>query len=171
MEVLRLEVKLELQLPAYTTAAARWDLSSICSLHYSPRQYWILNPLREARDQTHIFVGTSWVLDPLGHKRNSNSGFFFNRKSDACLPNGSIFESCHARRMASNLCCSASRVGEFLLALTGISPIRADKHQIQMSAKCEMHEHAFPNAKFIQFKGISFILEKPFISAVKIFFF
>ena len=30
MEVLRLGVKSELQLPAYTTAMAAWDLSHIC---------------------------------------------------------------------------------------------------------------------------------------------
>ena len=29
------------------------DLSHVCNLHHSSRQHWILNLLREARDQTH----------------------------------------------------------------------------------------------------------------------
>ena len=52
MEVPRLGVKSELQLPAYTTATAMQDPSRICDLHHSSRHYWILNPLNEARDQT-----------------------------------------------------------------------------------------------------------------------
>ena len=61
MEVLQLGVELELQLPAYSTAMATPDLSHACNLHPSSWQGWILNPLREARDQTHILVITSWV--------------------------------------------------------------------------------------------------------------
>ena len=38
----------ELQLPAYTTATATWDLSWVCD--YSSWQRRILNPLSEARD-------------------------------------------------------------------------------------------------------------------------
>ena len=45
MEVPRLRVKSELQLPAYTTTTATPDLSYVCDLHQSPRQCWILNPL------------------------------------------------------------------------------------------------------------------------------
>ena len=45
MEVPRLGIKLELQLPAYTTATQ--DPSCVCDLHGSS---WILNPLSEARD-------------------------------------------------------------------------------------------------------------------------
>ena len=44
-------VKLELQLPAYTTATATPDLSAICDLH------WIFNPLR----------GQGSNPDPLGY--------------------------------------------------------------------------------------------------------
>ena len=62
LEVPRLGVQLELQLPAYTTATAIQDLSRICNLHHSPQQCWILNPLSEARDETCIFLDTSWVL-------------------------------------------------------------------------------------------------------------
>ena len=60
MEVPRLGVELELQLPATATATATatWDLSLICDLHHSSWQYWILNPLSEARDQTCIFI---WI--------------------------------------------------------------------------------------------------------------
>ena len=52
MEVPRLGVRLELQLPVYTTAAATQDLSLVCDLHHSSQQWWILNPLSEAKDQT-----------------------------------------------------------------------------------------------------------------------
>ena len=50
MEVPRLGVKLELQLPIYTTATAMWDLSPDCSLHHSSQKHQILNPLSQARD-------------------------------------------------------------------------------------------------------------------------
>ena len=53
MEVPRLGVELELQLPAYTRVTATRDLSHICDLHHSSRQYRIRNPLSEARDRTH----------------------------------------------------------------------------------------------------------------------
>ena len=42
MEVPRLRVKLELQLPAYSTATATPDLSRICDLHHSSWQHQIL---------------------------------------------------------------------------------------------------------------------------------
>ena len=61
MEVPRLGFESELQLPAYTTATAMLDLNHVCDLHHSSWQYWILNPLSEARDQTHILMNTSQV--------------------------------------------------------------------------------------------------------------
>ena len=56
----RLGVQLELQLPAYTTATATamWDLSH---LHRSSQQHPILNPLREAEDQTCNLMVTSRI--------------------------------------------------------------------------------------------------------------
>ena len=58
MEVPRLGVKSELQLPAYTTATATamQNLSHICDLNHSSGQHWVLNPLSEASDQTHILM-------------------------------------------------------------------------------------------------------------------
>ena len=52
---------MKLQLPAYTTATATWALSHICDLHHSSRQYRILNPLSEARDQTSNLMLPSWI--------------------------------------------------------------------------------------------------------------
>ena len=61
MEVPRLGVDSELQLPAYATAIAMQDLSCICDLHHSSRQHWILNPLSKARDRTLILMDASQV--------------------------------------------------------------------------------------------------------------
>ena len=61
MEVPRLEVKLELQLPAYTTATATWDLSHSCNLRHSSWQGQILNPLSKARDLTWVLMDCSQV--------------------------------------------------------------------------------------------------------------
>ena len=61
IEVPRLGVKPELQLLAYTTATATRDPSCICNLHHSSWQFWVLNPLSEARDRTRTLVDTSQV--------------------------------------------------------------------------------------------------------------
>ena len=61
MEVPRRGVESELQLPVYTTATAKWDLSLICNLDHSSRQHWILNPLIEARERTCFLMDTSQV--------------------------------------------------------------------------------------------------------------
>ena len=62
MEVPRLGVELELQLPAYTTTAiAVLDLSCVCGLYHSSWQHRILNPLSEARDWTWVLMNASWV--------------------------------------------------------------------------------------------------------------
>ena len=75
MEVPRLRVESEVQLPAYTTATATRDLSCISDLHHNSWQMWFLNPLRKARDQTCVFVDTSQVCNPLSHNRNSLTPF------------------------------------------------------------------------------------------------
>ena len=61
LEVPRVGDESELQLLAYARATATQDPGCICELHHSSRQHWILNPLSEARDQTHILLDTSWV--------------------------------------------------------------------------------------------------------------
>ena len=43
------------------TAKATPDPSHVCDLHCSSLQCRILDPLREARDRTHILMDTSWV--------------------------------------------------------------------------------------------------------------
>ena len=50
MEVPRLGVELELELPAYTTATAMRDPSCICNLHHSSWQCHNSSPPSEARD-------------------------------------------------------------------------------------------------------------------------
>ena len=50
MEVPRLGVNLELQLPAYTTATATQDQSHVCHLHHSSQHRQILNPQSEVKD-------------------------------------------------------------------------------------------------------------------------
>ena len=72
MEVPRLGVELEQQLPAYTTATAMWDLSLSCDLHRSSRQHQIPAPLSKARDRTRILMDASEVHSPLSHNRNSS---------------------------------------------------------------------------------------------------
>ena len=52
MEIPRLGVKSELQLPAYTTATAMPYPNCIFNLHHSSRQCQVLNPVIEARDKT-----------------------------------------------------------------------------------------------------------------------
>ena len=69
MELPRLGVKSELQLLAYTTAIATPDPSHICDLCYNLKQCH--DPLSEARDRTHLLIGTNHVLNPLSHNGNS----------------------------------------------------------------------------------------------------
>ena len=61
MEPPRLEVTLELQLQAYTTATAMQDPSHAYDLHHSSQQRQILNSLSKARAQTHILMDVSQV--------------------------------------------------------------------------------------------------------------
>ena len=57
--VSRIGVKSELQPLVYATAMQ--DLSCLCDLHHSSWQHWMLKPLSEARDKTHVLKDTSWV--------------------------------------------------------------------------------------------------------------
>ena len=61
MEFPRLWVKSELQPLAYTTATAMLQMSCICDLHHSSWQHQILNPPREARNQTLILMDPSQI--------------------------------------------------------------------------------------------------------------
>ena len=56
LEVPRLGVQSELQMPASTTAAATQDPSRVCDLYHGSQQCQILNPLSEARAGTHNLV-------------------------------------------------------------------------------------------------------------------
>ena len=61
IKVPKLGVELELQLQAYTTAAATPDPSRIHDLHHSSRQCWILYPLSKGKDRTRILIDPSWA--------------------------------------------------------------------------------------------------------------
>ena len=53
MEVPRLGVEWQLQLPAYATATATQDPSHVCKLQHSSQQCQIPDPLVEDRDRTY----------------------------------------------------------------------------------------------------------------------
>ena len=72
MEVPSPGVELEQKLLAYATARATPDPSLICDLHCSSPQHQILNPLSEARDQTHILMDTNQVRNLLSQNENSH---------------------------------------------------------------------------------------------------
>ena len=69
MEIPRLEVKSELQLPAYTTATATQDPSSVCDPHHSSGQHRILNLRSEARDRTWVLMVPSRGPQPAEPRR------------------------------------------------------------------------------------------------------
>ena len=70
MEVPRLGVESELQLPAYATVTAMPDPSHIYDLCICSNARY-LNPLRETRDQSSILTDTSQVLNMLSNIGNS----------------------------------------------------------------------------------------------------
>ena len=76
MEVPRLGVELELQLPAYTTATATRNLSHVCNLHHSSQQHQIPDPRSKARDRTHILMGTKLDSFLLHHNGNPSLMYF-----------------------------------------------------------------------------------------------
>ena len=61
MEVPRLGVKSQLQLPAYTTAIATWDPSLACDLNHSLRERQIPDPLSESRDRIRILMDSRQI--------------------------------------------------------------------------------------------------------------
>ena len=82
MEVPRLGIEFELQLLAYTTARAVPDPSHVWDLLHSWQQRWILDPLSEARDWTHVFMDTSWIhfhWAPMGTPRKNLLNTCFHR--------------------------------------------------------------------------------------------
>ena len=61
MEIPRLEVQLELQLPVYAIATAMQDPSCVFNLHHTSWQRQVLNPLSKARDRTCNLMVPSWI--------------------------------------------------------------------------------------------------------------
>jgi len=59
MEVPRLGVESELQLPPY--AIKTWDPSPACDLDHSSQQHQTFNPLSKPRDLTSILMDTSQI--------------------------------------------------------------------------------------------------------------
>ena len=85
MDVPRVGVESELELPAYTTATVTPDPSHVCNLHHGSWQCWILNALSEARDRTCILMDASWVCYLPSHGRNSPICVLFDDShSDRC---------------------------------------------------------------------------------------
>ena len=76
IEVSRLVVTSELQLPTTAIATAVLDLSCICDLLCcSLWQCRIHIPLSETRNWTYIFIDTSQVLNPLSHNATRSVWF------------------------------------------------------------------------------------------------
>ena len=73
MEVPRLGIELELQLPAYTTATAVQDPNRICDLHHSSRQRQILNPTDRGYGSNPKPHGSWSDSFPLRHDGNSRA--------------------------------------------------------------------------------------------------
>ena len=83
MEVLRLGVELELQLPACAAARAVREPSPVFGLHHSSQQRWILNPLSEARDWTCVLMDTSRACYRWATRGTSHNLFFKNGMTSA----------------------------------------------------------------------------------------
>ena len=94
MEVPRLGVQSELQLPAYTTTTATWGLSHVFDLHHSSRQCQILNPRNKARDGTRNLSVPSRLHVCFSHNGNSSddlhilTDLFFLALDDCPLSRG-----------------------------------------------------------------------------------
>ena len=80
MEVPRLEVQSELQLPAYTTATVTLDASCACNLYHSSQQHQNLNPLNEARDRTSDLIVPRWIHSHYATMGTPNGLYIFIKK-------------------------------------------------------------------------------------------
>ena len=96
MEVPRLGVKSELQLPAYVAAPATPYLGPML-LHQ------ILNPLSEDKNRTHILMDTSWVLNQLSHNRSSHCLCFLSNDGHVSFMTFLDFLPCMHIRLLSYL--------------------------------------------------------------------
>uniref|UniRef100_A0A8D1NQC2 Neurolysin, mitochondrial n=2 Tax=Sus scrofa TaxID=9823 RepID=A0A8D1NQC2_PIG len=85
MEVPRLGVQSELQLPDYTTATAMLGLSYICDLHHSSQQCPILNPVSETRDRTRVLMDTSRFRYPEPQQNSQYYIFVLTLDQQKCL--------------------------------------------------------------------------------------
>ena len=87
MEVPRLGVELELQLLAYTTTKATWNLSHICDLHEAVPDSYPTEQVQGSNPHPH---GLCWVLNLLSYHGNSSRDAFLKyRKQFFCLtPSG-----------------------------------------------------------------------------------
>ena len=87
--------------PAFSTASATPDPSHVSNLHHSSWQCWILNPLSEARDRTHILMDTSQFRFLLSHNRNSLLFNFFKVPPHTALHRGctTLYSYQHCRRL------------------------------------------------------------------------
>ena len=88
MEVLRLGVKLELQLPVYTTAIVTQYPSCVCDLHHSSQQCLIFNTLRKASDRTCILMDPSWICYHWATKGTPHSCTLYAHGTKEAKPSG-----------------------------------------------------------------------------------
>ena len=138
MEVPRLGVESELQLPAYAIATATPDLSRTCKLHHSswqrrilnprgqgsnlhPHGYWLgLLPLSHNRSSSHplyiIFIPTPWSVNPLP------SGLMQSEK--ALGARGSLQAESQVLAVRSFLICER---GNYICSSLGFSPISTER--------------------------------------------
>ena len=121
MEVPRLGVESELQLPAYTTASATSDPSHICNLLHNSRQHQIINPLSKDRDRTHDLLVPRRIRFRCATTGTPISSFLsgcFMRADDHCFSR--LFqELLLAKQKAGNLSLTTpSSIFFFFLSIT-----------------------------------------------------
>ena len=124
MEVPRLGVESELQLPAYSTATQ--DPNRICYLHHSSWQHRILNPLWEARDPTWVLMDTNQVHYCWATMGTPVASFNIKGHLSSSLRRGYYFCCCLAVSMA----CVSSQARDWTHASAAIQavPVRFLSH-------------------------------------------